>query len=275
MTDAREAWGAAAGSWANAPAGSELITHRMAQLAAPKAGDRILELACGTGVAGIAAARAVDGEAELVLSDFAPEMVAAAVAEAKAAGLSNVTGRELDLEALAEPDGTYDIALCRMGIMLVADPGTAAREIARVLRPGGTAVVAVWGPRERNPWLRVIFDVLGELWGIQLPPAEGPHPFALDNPERLASLLEQGGLAQVRVEEVVAPLQTDSAEDWWETVAEGSGPLGQLVASVPEDQQAEVRQRALGRISTHLSQGEIPRSALIAGGRRAAMAIAR
>ena len=63
----------------------------------------------------------------------------------------------LDLEAIDEPDRSFDIVLCRDGLMLVPDPARAAAEIRRV---GGRLVVAVWGAPERNPWLSTIFRIV-------------------------------------------------------------------------------------------------------------------
>src|SRR5205823_2349511 len=102
---------------------------------------------------------------DVVLSDVAPEMTAIAAARAEAAGLINVSARDLDLEQIAEPDGSYDVVLCREGLMLVPDPVRAAREIRRVLRPGGRAAITVWGPRERNPWLGIVFDSVSAQLG--------------------------------------------------------------------------------------------------------------
>ena len=70
--------------------------------------------------------------------------------------------------------------------MLVPDPARAAREIARVLRPGGRVALAVWGPRERNPWLGVVFDAVSAQLGAPVPPPGVPGPFSLDDAGRLA-----------------------------------------------------------------------------------------
>jgi SAM-dependent methyltransferase len=269
MNDVSSAWDAAAASWGNGPGSGGAITERMVELAAPERGERVLELACGTGEAGIATALAAGGDVELVLSDFSAGMVAAAVGAAEAAGVRGARGRQLDLESIDEGDSSFDLVLCRMGIMLVADPFKAAREIARVLRSGGRAVVAVWGPREHNAWLHVVFDQLGDLWGIELPPANGPSPFALDDADRLSGVMEQAGLIECHVELVEAPLSVASTADWWETVATGSGPLGQLVGSLPPDQRAAVRADSMEAIEPELDDGRLPRTALIALGRRA------
>src|SRR3954454_19801533 len=130
-------WGAVAGSWADladrVDARHATTTERMLALAAIGPGDRVLELACGPGGPGLAAAERVAPGGEVVLSDVAAEMTAIAAARAARRGVAGVAVRELDLEEIAEPAEAYDAVLCREGLMLVADPGRAAREIARVL----------------------------------------------------------------------------------------------------------------------------------------------
>ncbi len=87
-----------------------------------------------------------------------------------------MTGRVLDLERIDEPDDAYDVVLVREGLMLAVEPRRAAREIARVLRPGGRLVVAVWGPRARNPWLGLIFDAVSAQLGKTVPPHGRAEP---------------------------------------------------------------------------------------------------
>ena len=263
MSDSRSAWDAAAATWEVPQGEPSPITDRMVELAAAAPGERILELACGTGESGIATALAAGGSVDLTLSDFAPEMVSAAAAAAAAAGLTKVEAREIDLESIGEPDLSYDLVLCRMGIMLVQSPGTVAREICRVLRPDGRVVVAVWGPRERNAWLRVVFEVLGELWDMELPPVDGPSPFGLDSPERLRGALEEGGMEVESIEEVVALMAVADVEDWWGRVVT-RGPLGQLVGNLPTQQRETVQGRAADRIDAELSAGALERTALVA-----------
>ena len=151
-------WGSVAGGWGEhadfVDARGAAVAERMLDLSAPRPGDRVLELGCGPGGPGLAAAELVGARGEVVLSDVAPEMTA--IAAARAQGLGNVSTRELDLEAIDEPDGAFDVVLCREGIMLTVDPRRAAREIRRILRPGGRVALTVWGPRRGNPWLAVV-----------------------------------------------------------------------------------------------------------------------
>ena len=160
----------------------------------------MLELACGPGGLGLAAAARVAPGGEVVLSDVAAEMTAIAAARAGALGLANVSTRELDLESIDQPDDAYDVVLCREGLMFATDPARAAREIRRVLRPGGRVALAVWGPRERNPWLGVVFDAVSAQIGRPVPPPGIPGPFSLADSDGLGALLTDAGLADVVVE---------------------------------------------------------------------------
>ena len=109
-----------------------------------------------------------------------------AIARDRAAelGLTNTSARSLDLQQIAEPDGSFDVVLCREGLMFASDPAAALTEIRRVLRrPGGRLALAVWGPRERNPWLGLVFDVVTCANGTTDTAARHPGPFALSDRE--------------------------------------------------------------------------------------------
>jgi len=170
-------------------------------------------------------------------------MTSIAAARAGALGLDNVSTRELDIENIEEPDASYDIVLCREGMMFALDPARAAREIARVLRPAGRFSVAVWGPRERNPWLGVVFDAVSAQLGAPVPPPGIPGPFALSDSGRLAGLLSDAELVDVVVCELDAPLHAASFEEWWTRTSALAGPLAKIIASLPEDAAAALRAR--------------------------------
>ena len=177
-------WASVAPSWAEhaafVDARGAAVTEELLERASPRPGERVLELACGAGGLGLAAAELVAPQGEVVVSDVAAEMTSIAAARAEARAIRNVSTRVLDLERIAEPDCSYDVVLCREGLMLVPDPVRAAGEIRRVLRPGGRFALAVWGPRERNPWLSVVFDSVSAQLGAPMPPPGIPGPFSLD-----------------------------------------------------------------------------------------------
>src|SRR3954451_23638625 len=110
-------WSRVAGGWAQhadyADARGARCAERMLELTQVGAGDRLLELACGPGGLGLAAAERVGPGGEVVLSDVAAEMTSIASARAEGRGLGNVSTLELDLEQIDQPDASYDVVLCR------------------------------------------------------------------------------------------------------------------------------------------------------------------
>jgi SAM-dependent methyltransferase len=244
------------------------VTDRMLELADLEEGERVLELACGAGGLGIAAAARVGETGKVVLSDVVDEM--AAIAGKRAVGIDNVSTRVLDLEQIDEPDESYDAVLCREGLMFALDPAGAASEIHRVLRPGGRTVVAVWGPRERNPWLGVVLDSASAQLGAPVPPPGIPGPFALEDSERLAAVLAAGELEDIRIEERAASMKVASFDEWWERTCALAGPLAKLLASLPTAARQELRTRAFEAAAVFKTDGgfAFPGVTLIATGRR-------
>jgi SAM-dependent methyltransferase len=267
-------WAAVAPAWAEHAAYADErgagVAEAMLELAMPGPGERVLELACGPGGLGLGAAARVAPGGHVVMSDVAAEMTAIASERAGALGLTNVSTRELDLERIEQPDGAYDVVLCREGLMFAIDPARAAREIRRVLRPGGRTALAVWGPRARNPWLAVVFDALSAQLGRPVPPPDIPGPFSLADSGRLAALLSGAGLVDVAVSEVSVPLRAASFQEWWERTSALAGPLAKIVESLPEPAARALSARlreATGAYRTPAGL-EFPGVSLVAAARR-------
>jgi SAM-dependent methyltransferase len=271
----RGMWAAVAAGWAEhaayADARGAKAAETMLALTTPQPGERVLELACGTGGLGLAAAERVAPAGQVVLSDVVAEMTSIAAGRASALGLTNVTTRELDLEQIDEPDASYDVVLCREGLMFAPDPARAAREIARVLRPGGRFAVAVWGPREQNPWLGVVFDAVSAETGAPVPPPGVPGPFSLEDSGKLAGLFSDATLADVVVGDLSVPMRARSFEEWWERTCALAGPLAKLLESLSEEAAQAIRARARDAVRPYETPAglEFPGITLIASGRRA------
>jgi len=265
-------WSAAAPSWGEyadyVDERGAVVGEAMLAAAGIRPGEEVLELGCGPGGVGFSAAELVGADGQVVLSDVAPEMTAIAAERAERRGLRNVVTRELDMEHLDVPDSSFDKVLCREALMLVADPTTAAREALRVLRPGGRAVFAVWGPPAANPWLSALLDAIGAQLGAAVPPPGMPGPFALSERGALADVLAGGGFHDIEVREVAVPMEVGSFDEWWAIVPSLAGPVAALLASLPDDVTSAIRGDAEAALQPFATQSgyQIPGVSIIGVG---------
>lgn len=232
-------WNAVAGGWAQnidhiEERGAGVTVVMLSGLSLGP-GDRILELACGTGAVGLSAAREVGAGGMVTLSDVAPDMAAIAAERATELGLTNVATAVLDIEQIEMPDETYDAVLCREGLMFAVDPARALGEVRRVLKPAGRVSVAVWAERDRNPWLGVLFDAVSAELGFAVPPPGIPGPFSLSEPGRLRELFDDAGFLDIDVVEVDNPLRARDFDSWWARVSAMAGPLAKVLESLPPE----------------------------------------
>jgi SAM-dependent methyltransferase len=145
-----------------------------------------------------------------------------------------------------------------------------AREIRRVLKPGGRLALTVWGPRAANPWLGLVFDAVSVQLGAPMPPPGVPHPFSLDDRDRLAGVLSAAGLVEVAITELPTPYRAATVHEWWSRTAALAGPLARRLAALEPKQADELRDRAIEAASPYLgSEGlEFPGVSLLATARR-------
>lgn len=235
-------WNSVAGHWGDhaeyIEAKAASLTKVLLDNAALSPTDRVLELACGAGGLGAAAA-AVAGS--VLVSDVAPDMVA--IAGERLAGLLNVTTGVRDIEAIEDDDATFDAVLCREGLMFAVDPSAAFAEAHRVLKPGGRLSAAVWGPRSENPWLGLVFDAVGAELGRPMPPPGMPGPFALSDATELLALTKAAGFGGAAVDRFEVPTVAESFAGWWSRTSALAGPLANILAMLPDEAKASIESR--------------------------------
>ncbi len=239
---------------------SRAVGEWMVKALAPRPGQTVLELACGTGETGFAAAAVLGDEGVLISTDFAPNMVEAARAESQRLGLGNVVHRELDAERMDLDDDSVDGVLCRWGYMLMADPAAALRETRRVLRAGGGLALSVWGAPERNPWASLPGRVLLEQSGASAPDPSAPGIFAMADPQRTRSLLSAAGFELQRMEELELSWRFEDFDGYWRYLTQLAGGIAVAIAALPEHDQRTLRGRVEKAIERYRSNGgyELP-----------------
>jgi SAM-dependent methyltransferase len=239
-----EQWEQSAGGWGKAadqirnfgmPVSRWLIDHLDLQ-----PGERVLELAAGPGDTGFMAAELIQPGGTLTSSDGAEGMLAVARERAEALGITNVEFKQLGLEWIDLPTASVDAVLCRWGIMLIVDPEAAAREIRRVLKPGGRAALAVWDVPDANPWATTPGRALIKLGHSEPPDPEAPGMFALAAPGKLQELLESAGFTDVMVDSVELPRDHPSIDDYLADTKNLSGVFRGALDELSDGQRAEV-----------------------------------
>ena len=137
--DVRRSWDAVAGGWEQHRTrifdGFRHVSDWLVARTDPQSGDTVLDLAAGPGETGFLAAERVGEGGRVLSTDLAPRMVEAARRGAAARQLDNVECRVLDAQAMELPDDSVDAAICRLGFMLMPDPGRALREVRRASVP--------------------------------------------------------------------------------------------------------------------------------------------
>jgi len=171
-------------------------------------GERVLDVACGTGLVSLVAARAVGPHGQVTGTDLSGHMVEAARQRAREQGLSNTRFVRMDAENLALPDASFDVAMCALGLMYLSDPEQGLREMRRVLRPGGRVALAVWGERSRCGWAS-IFPIVD----AQVASDVCPLFFRLGGDDALALACVEAGLTVSAAHRISTTLDYADAEE--------------------------------------------------------------
>lgn len=224
----------------------------------------VLDVAAGPGTLSLLAARTAR---QVVALDFSPGMLGQLRDRAGAAGTTNVEARVGDGQALPFPEGRFDAAYSMFGVIFFPDRARGLSELARVLRPGGRAVVSSWPPPERVPMFAALFGAMkAELPGAGI----GEAPLPLGSAAEVEAELGRAGFMDVEVHERDVVPGAYRAADVWRTFARGGAPAVLMRRKMGEESFAEVSRRIVARLEQTL--GPEPRemrlTALLGVGRR-------
>lgn len=268
----RKQWEGAAPGWAKweetvanwiAPA-----TEAMLEMAGVVLGAHVLDLASGAGSQTLSAARRVGAQGYVVASDISETMLQHVRANTHAAQLDNVStivGAAEELDVTAE---SFDAVICRLGLMLFAEPSKALAAVRRALQPGGKVAVVVFTTPATNAFMAKPMQILLRHAGKE-PPAPGqPGIFSLGAPGVLERLLTESGFVSVEQRTLGLPLRMPSAMHALEMMQEAFGAYRAVVS----DCSAAVRTAAWTEVAETLksfetSTGfEAPAEVLVAAG---------
>lgn len=242
----------------------------LVELAGVKRGDRVLDIATGSGVVAVEAALRAGPSGSVLATDLVPIWEGFVGDTARAAGVDNVSFRATPSEALALPDASFDVALSQFGLMFADEPLIALREMRRVVRPGGTVGVAVWS---ELPKLGVF--LLARLVTAELPVAptsNGHTPWRLGEPGLIDTLVAEAGFHDIVVTPTtLAFAVADPQQEWSAWLDNAQSPAVEALLALPETRQQEIAAKALAGLEAFRGEDgiiRVPSEALMVTARR-------
>lgn len=194
---------------------------RLVRHAVVRAGQRVLDVGCGTGVAAITAARQ---GAKVSALDLSPVLIEHGRRHAALAQFE-IDFREGDVEALPFDDGAFDVVLSQFGHMFAPRPDVAVAQMLRVLKPGGTIAFSTWPPEH---FVGQMFALVGKY--VPPPPGAAPPP-QWGDPNIVRQRLGEA-VQDIRFERDVMTYPALSPQHYRKGIEETLGPVVKLVASL-------------------------------------------
>ena len=228
-------------------------------------GHRVLDVATGTGEAAILAAGRVGAGGKVVGIDVSRPMLGVAAAKMAERPIALL---QMDAQALAFKDESFDVVVCQLGLMFLPDAVRALQEWTRVLRSHGHLAVCVWATPDRVPLFGILMDELSR----HLPDQRDVlyQPSALADVEILERLLAGAGLKAVRVTRETRVHRFTSFDEYWQPFEAGGGRHGQLYMRLPVPVRRTVRDTVRKRMEPFFVDGclEMEADAFVGAGER-------
>jgi ubiquinone/menaquinone biosynthesis C-methylase UbiE len=201
------------------PVGDEMI-----RLLNPKGNDMVLDIASGTGEPGLTIASFLDG-GKVMLTDLSEDMLKIATENAADRGIRNIETLVCDVCDLPFEDETFDAVSCRFGFMFFPDMLLAAKEITRVLKPGGKIVTSVWDVPEKNFWITAIMGTINRNIGLPVLPPGAPGMFRCADSNLMSDIFKTAGLTNILKKDVAGKLNCQTADVYWNLMTEVAAPV--------------------------------------------------
>ena len=232
-------------------------TLLVVDLADPRQGERVLDVACGTGVVARLAAQRVGPTGQVVGVDLNPGMltVAASITSSAAPTSAPIAWREASATKMPLPDAAFDIAYCQLGLQFFPDRPAALREMYRVLVSGGRLALMVWRGIEHSPGFDVLAGALarhvsGEAASIMR------APFGLADAGELRALVAAAGFREITIRPAAGTVRFPSAARFVQDYVAGS-PLASHVAKVSDEARTALVSEVDGALRSWFAGGAL------------------
>jgi ubiquinone/menaquinone biosynthesis C-methylase UbiE len=241
------------------PMGDEII--KSLQL---KEDDYVLDIAAGTGEPGLTIAALVRN-GKVVITDLSEDMLEIAKENALLRGIKNIETKACDVCELPFPDNTFNAISCRFGFMFFPDMLLAAKEMARVLKPGGRISTSVWNGPEKNFWVTASMGTINRNMELPPPPPGSPGMFRCAQDQLIADLFRQAGFKNITQKEVPGKLKCQTADTYWNMMTEVAAPFVAALSKADNAMKEKIKAEVLQAVNARFPDGnvQIDSSALV------------
>jgi len=229
------------------------VSAHLVRLSNISSGDRVLEVACGTGNTAITAKRMIPG-IKVTGIDFTPELLAQAKEQATIADVEDIEWKEANVESLPFEDKIFDVVLSSFGHMFAPHPLVAIKEMIRVTKPGGCIAFSTWA-------FELVYGKLFKAMSKHMPvnttnsiysssnqseqqQQQQPSPMQWGNPDSIQKLVVDGGSSDVSIEDIhferrVVKIPVLSPNHYWARTSTKSGSVIQAIQAIKEPSKIE------------------------------------
>jgi ubiquinone/menaquinone biosynthesis C-methylase UbiE len=233
------------------PMGNEMI-----RLLNPKDSEVVLDIASGTGEPGLTIAAKLTG-GKVIISDLAENMIKISQENAAKRGIKNIETVVCDVSELPFPDNTFDAISCRFGFMFFPDMFLAAKEILRVLKPGGRVVTAVWNVPEKNFWVTAISSTINKNMEMPAAPPETPGIFRCAESGMIRNLFLKAGFKNTSEQEVNSKLKCGTPDVYWNMMTEVAAPVVSALSKADDTLREKIKSEVYQVVNEKYPDGNI------------------
>lgn len=232
--------------------------ERLIALARIRAGQRVLDLACGTGTSTSPILEQVGSTGFVLGLDLTPAMVEIAQEWAKREHIQQVVFRVIENEMLLTiPEDDFDAAICAFGLMYMPDPVAALRAVRDTLKPQARIAVSTWATLERCSFLAIPLQIARRHLAHPLLDPQGPNPVALPTQAMLERVLGAAGLTELETDTVRFSFELETPEECWRRVLVAGWPLVTVLPSLSEEVLQAIHDDAIQTLSAMFPEGPI------------------
>jgi len=222
----------------------------------PSGNDVVLDIAAGTGEPGLTIATMLNG-GKVVITDVAGDMLVIAKENADRRGISNIETAACDVCELPFEDHSFDAISCRFGFMFFPDMQLAAKEMARVLKPGGRVATSVWNIPEKNFWVTALMGTINRNMELPQPPPGAPGMFRCCKPGLMKAIFENAGFKNISEQEVSTRLNAGIVDTYWNMMTEVGAPIVAALSKADDALRQKIKNEVFELVGQKYPEGKV------------------